>query len=72
MTQEIDNLDRDAIVNLFRDWIDASTPHQLMTALTWLNQQAKLRRYAGADRDFQRVKSLIRDAMEEQFDKRRY
>lgn len=68
----LDDLDRNVIVNLFRDWIDASTPHHLMMALTWLNQQAKLRRYPGADKDFRGVTSLIRNAMEEQFDKRRH
>lgn len=61
----MDDDDKNSIVNLFHDWIDASTPHQLFQALIWLNQHAKLRRYPGSTEDMQRIQQIIRNTIEE-------
>ncbi len=65
--QLMDSRDRKAIINLFSDWLDSSTRFQLAQAGKWLEVQAKMRCYHGAIDDLQRVNKLVRDAMEEQW-----
>ena len=59
-------IDAKAVLNLFSDWLDSSTPVQLGHAGRWLEEQAKMRRYPGAVEDLRRVNDLIRRAMGEQ------